>query len=65
MYYARKIPDPFRNRQEKANSIPPEKPVPIEAKEKIPETASPTKQCISPLAVLLLLDSFSKKKGDE
>ena len=65
MYRAEKIPEPFRNKPKKPQPVQPIQPIPIEAKEKSSETAPPVKQRLSPLAVLLLLDLFLKKKGDE
>ena len=65
MYRAEKIPEPFRNKPKKPQSVQPVSPIFIEAKEKPKKTPLPKEQRLSPLAVFLLLDLFLKKKGDE
>ena len=67
MYCAKKIPEPFRNKPEKASPVLPEMPVSgfIEAKEKPAKRQTAVQATISPLAALLFLDIFANKKGDE
>ena len=58
MYYCREIPSPFQDRPKQVISET------IEVREKS-FSSDPQKQaCLSPLALLLLLDAFSPQKKD-
>jgi len=64
MYYTRKIPAPFQCRPKGSPPVQAAASIPIDTPESSPKPVLPKAQPFSPFAAFLLLDLFSKKKGD-